>query len=133
MLFFAGIFLTAYYTFRMFFLCFHGPLRLPADLRGHSHPPFNAWVLAALIAIFGDVREIPFHAAYLAFSLIAAWAMWSLAQRFSPHPMWATLLFLATPAFVISGNSLEADLPLLVCWLASVALFVAARYITRRN
>ena len=81
------------------------------DLRGHPHPPLNAWVLAGLIAVVGDVKEVPFHAAYIVFSLIAVWAMWSLARRFSPQPLWATLLFLAVPAFVVNGNSLETDLP----------------------
>jgi len=95
------------------------------DLRGHTHPPGNAWFLAGLIAVFGEVREIPFHAAYLVFSLIAAGAMWSLARRFSPRPVWATLLFLATPAFVVNGNSLEADLPFLAFWMAAIALFAA--------
>lgn len=99
------------------------------DLRGHSHPPGNAWPLAGLLAVFGDVKEIPFHAAYIVFSLIAAWAMWSLAVRFSPHPLWATLLFLAVPAFVVNGGSLEADLPFLACWMAAVALFCAGRRI----
>ncbi|MFO0838432.1 MAG: NADH-quinone oxidoreductase subunit L [Phycisphaerae bacterium] len=28
--------MTAYYTFRMFFLCFHGPLRLPAEAGEHA-------------------------------------------------------------------------------------------------
>ncbi len=42
------------------------------DLRGGSHLPMNAWVLAALIAVFGEVKEVPFHAAYIAFSLLAA-------------------------------------------------------------
>ena len=28
------------------------------DLRGHSHPPGNAWPLAALILLAGDVKEI---------------------------------------------------------------------------
>ncbi len=37
----------------------------------------------------GDMREVPFHAAYIVFSLIAALAMWSLARRFSPQPLWA--------------------------------------------
>ena len=97
------------------------------DLRGHTHPPGNAWPLAALIAVWGDVREVPFHAAYLVWSLAAAWAMWSLALRFSPRPVWATLLFLATPAFVVNGNSLEADLPFLALWMASIALFTARR------
>jgi len=97
------------------------------DLRGHTHPPGNAWPLAALIPVWGDVREVPFHAAYLVWSLAAAWAMWSLALRFSPRPVWATLLFLATPAFVVNGNSLEADLPFLALWMTSIALFTARR------
>ncbi|MGE0481804.1 MAG: NADH-quinone oxidoreductase subunit L [Phycisphaerae bacterium] len=29
--------MTAYYTFRMFFLCFHGPLRLPPEAGHHPH------------------------------------------------------------------------------------------------
>ncbi|HYW41388.1 MAG TPA: hypothetical protein VE959_00945 [Bryobacteraceae bacterium] len=95
----------------------------PVDLRGHSHPPLNAWVLAGLIAVWGDVKEVPFHAAYTVFSLIAVWAMWSLAKRFSPQPVWATLLFVAVPVFLVNGNSLEADLPFLAFWMAATALF----------
>jgi hypothetical protein len=97
------------------------------DLRGQPHPPLDGWVLGGLVALFGEVREVPFHAAYLVFSLIAAAAMWSLARRFSPAPLWATLLFIAVPAFVVSGNSLEADLPFLAFWMAAVALFCADR------
>ncbi|HXB66637.1 MAG TPA: hypothetical protein VNY05_00220 [Candidatus Acidoferrales bacterium] len=97
------------------------------DLRGHSHPPGNAWPLAGLLAVSGEVQEVAFHAAYVVFSLICAWAMWSLAVRFSPHPLWATLLFLAVPAFVVNGGSLEADLPFLAFWMAAIALFCAGR------
>jgi len=97
------------------------------DLRGHPHPPLDSWVLAGLLAIFGDVKEIPFHAAYILFSLIAAAAMWWLARRFSPQPIWAALLFLAVPAFVVNGNSLETDLPFLAFWLAAIAFFCADR------
>jgi len=34
-------FMTAYYTFRMYFLCFHGPTRLPKEAGDHPHesPP----------------------------------------------------------------------------------------------
>ena len=97
------------------------------DLRGHPHPPLVAWVLAGLIAVAGDVKEAPFHAAFTVFSLIAAASMWSLARRFSPQPLWATLLFLAVPAFVINGNSFETDVPFLAFWMASIALFVSGR------
>lgn len=96
------------------------------DMRGHPHPPLNAWILGALLAIFKDVSEIRFHAAYLLFSLLAACSALALARRFSPHPLAATLLFCATPAFVINGTSLEADLPFVALWLLTTALFVAA-------
>ena len=99
------------------------------DLRGFPHPPGNAWFLGLLLATIGDIREVPFHAAYVLFSITAALAMWSLARRYSPHPLWATLLFLAVPAFVINGNSLESDLPFLACWMAAVACFAAGRWI----
>lgn len=97
------------------------------DMRGHPHPPLNTWMLAALLAIFGDIYEAPYHAAYIIYSLIAAAAMYALARRFSERPLAATLLFLVTPAFVVNGNSLEADIPLLAFWMAGVALFVHGR------
>ncbi|HWC97483.1 MAG TPA: glycosyltransferase family 39 protein [Candidatus Sulfopaludibacter sp.] len=97
------------------------------DLRGHPHPPLVAWTLAGLIAVCGEVKEVPFHAAFAIFSLIAAASMWSLARRFSPHPLWATLLFIAVPAFVVNGNSFETDVPFLAFWMLAIALFVAGR------
>jgi Dolichyl-phosphate-mannose-protein mannosyltransferase len=96
------------------------------DMRGHPHGPVNPWILGILLAVFGDVREVPFHVAYTLFSVIAALSMWSLARRFCERPFAATLLFLAVPAFVVNGNSFEADIPFLAFWMASVALFVRA-------
>lgn len=99
----------------------------PVDMRGHPHPPLNVWFLGLLLAVFGDIPEVWFHAAYILFSLIAAFAMVSLARRFSPQPVWAILLFLAVPAFVVNGTSLESDLPFLAFWMAATALFIAQR------
>ena len=96
------------------------------DMRGQPHPPLNSWYLAALLAILGDVKEVPYHAAYILFSVIAAVSALSLARRFSPHPLAAALLFIVTPAFVVNGNSLESDLPFVAFWLLSIALFVKA-------
>ncbi len=96
------------------------------DMRGQSHPPLNSWILGALLAAFGDVKEVPFHLFYIVFSLIAALAMLALARRFSDRPLLATLLFCAVPAFVVNGNSLEADLPFLAFWMTAMALFVYA-------
>ncbi|MGH9558077.1 MAG: glycosyltransferase family 39 protein [Bryobacteraceae bacterium] len=96
------------------------------DMRGHPHPPLDAWILGGLLAIFGDVREAPFHMAYSIFSIVAVLAMWPLARRFCEKPFLATLLFIAVPAFVVNGNSFEADLPFLAFWMAAIALFVSA-------
>ena len=84
------------------------------------------WFLAALLALFGDVHEVAFHAAYIVFSIAAALAMFWLALRFSPKPAWATILFLVTPAFVVNGNSFETDVPFLAFWMTSAALFIHA-------
>lgn len=96
------------------------------DMRGHTHPPLDSWILGALLAAFGDVNEIAFHAVFALFGVAAALAMLSLARRFCDRPLGATLLFLAVPAFLVNGNSLEADLPFLAFWMLAVAWFVRA-------
>ena len=95
---------------------------------GHTRPPGNAWTLAALLAMFGGVREIPFHLAYLLFSVIAVWSVYFLARRLCDKPLWAALTFLAVPVFGVNGAKLESDLPLLAFWCLGFALFVHQRY-----
>ncbi|MBI3695124.1 MAG: glycosyltransferase family 39 protein [Acidobacteria bacterium] len=96
-------------------------------MAGHPHPPLNAYILALLLRIFGDVREWRFHLAYVLFSLIAVAAMYQLAKRFTERPLLATLLFVSVPAFVVNGNSLEADLPFLAFWMAGFAFYFDGR------
>jgi hypothetical protein len=97
------------------------------DMQGHPHPPFNAWYLGALLAMIEDVREIPFHAAYIPFSLIAALSMLSIARRFTEKPLLATLLFIAVPPFFVNGASLESDLPFLAFWMLAIASYLGGR------
>lgn len=97
------------------------------SMQGHPHPPLNAWILAGLLAIFGDVYEVRFHAVYVLFALLAVRAMWGLALRFSSRPGLATILFALTPALVINASSLETDVPFLSFWLASMLAFFKAR------
>jgi hypothetical protein len=96
------------------------------SMQGHPHPPLNAFVLAGLVAVVGDVKEVPFHAAYALFSVLAAVGMYFLARRFVTRPLVATLLFCAVPAFVVNGNSFESDLPFLAFWMLSMAAMVEA-------
>lgn len=95
---------------------------------GHTRPPGNAWTLAALLAVFGQVREIPFHLAYLLFSFLAVGSVYFLARRLCDTPLWAALTFLAAPAFGVNGAKLESDVPLLALWCLGFALFFHRRY-----
>src|SRR5579884_3068084 len=61
------------------------------SMAGHPHPPLNACILALLLRSFGGVRELPFHVAYIGFSLIAAISMYALARRFTSEPLLAAL------------------------------------------
>ncbi len=92
--------------------------------QGYPHPPGNAWFLCGLLAMVGDVHEVVFHAAYVVFSLLAVFGMYALARRFAQRPLAATLLCGVVPPFVVNGNLLESDVPLLSFWLAGAAAFV---------
>ena len=96
------------------------------DFRGYPHPPGNAWFLAVLIAFFGQVKEAPFHAAYIVFSLMAVLGLYAWEPR--GRGLWAALLLLVTPPFLINGNSLESDVPLLAVWIVGAACFRHRRY-----
>ena len=96
---------------------------------GHTRPPGVAWTLAALLAAMGGVREIPLHAAYIGFSLLAVFSVYFLARRFTERPLWAALIFASVPAFVINGNKLESDIPLLAFIALGAALIVYRRYL----
>ena len=96
------------------------------DLRGFPKPPGNAWILAGAVTAMGDIREPALHLLYAGFSLLALWAVWELALVFCARPHWAVAIFAAVPAFVINGNSLEADIPFLAFFLASMAFLVCA-------
>ncbi|MCC6590843.1 MAG: hypothetical protein IT168_29400 [Bryobacterales bacterium] len=102
---------------------------IDVDMRGYPHPPLNGVYLGALLASFREVREATFHLAYLPFSIVAVLAAYSMARRMSSRPMWATLLFIATPAFLINGTSFESDLPHLASFLTALALFESDRLV----
>jgi hypothetical protein len=98
------------------------------DMRGHPHPPLNVFVLTAALAAFGDIREPQFHAVYLLFSLLTVAGAFALALQYSPHPVWATLIAITTPAFLVAGNSFESDLPFAAFWTCGIAAFVHHRW-----
>jgi len=97
------------------------------DMRGHTHPPLNSLVLTAVLWAAGDIRESVFHGVYIAFSLMTLIGVYWLARRFSPQPEWALMLMALAPAFLVNGNSLEADIPFAACWTLGIAAFIGEK------
>jgi NADH-quinone oxidoreductase subunit L len=82
-----GVFVTALYSFRMFFMVFHGPERIDDDARGHLHE--SPWVVT------GPLIALAF------FSLVIGW------------PTIGPLLFggfFGEAIFVLEGNDVLAEL-----------------------
>jgi 4-amino-4-deoxy-L-arabinose transferase-like glycosyltransferase len=95
---------------------------------GHTRPPGNAYLLAALLGVFGGMRETGFHAVYAAFSLLALIGCYFLARRFTDRPLVAALCVAVAPPFLVNGNKLESDLPMLAFLAAGAALLVHRRF-----
>jgi hypothetical protein len=89
-----------------------------------SHPPLVPYAIAAASLPAGGIHERSQHAAFLAFSGLAAWAQYRLARRFTSAPLWAAVAFAACPPVVLAGHGLMTDLPALALALAAIALFV---------
>lgn len=99
------------------------------DMSGHPHPPLNAYILAGLWALRGEFSPGFFHAAYLVFPLVASFAAYALAARFTAHPLWAALLVASAPLVQINTNTLGgSEAPALAFGLAGAAFFVWRRF-----
>ena len=96
---------------------------------GHTRPPGNAYLLAGLLSAFGAMNEPAFHAVYGLFSLLALVGVYFLAKRFTERPLVAALCVAAAPPFLVNGNKLESDLPMLALLTCGAALLVHKRFL----
>lgn len=93
---------------------------------GATHTVLMPYLVKVLAGLFGE-REVPLHAAFLLFPLAALAALIALFERWYPASPRRTfgmvLLFASIPAFLVSGQSIMADVPTLACLLASLLAF----------
>ena len=111
-----------------------GGFHLP-DMASHSHPPLQAYFLAALqrFAGEGEGREWIYHGVALIFPLLAAAAMYFIAAHFVERPLWPSLGLAACPLVLVMEHTLMADMPTLAFWLAAVACFLWAVELNRKS
>ena len=58
-----------------------------ANFAAHTHPPVGEYYLALLYAVLGEFHEVPFRILFSVFSIIAVFAFYRLAQRFTAEPL----------------------------------------------
>ena len=98
-----------------------------------THPPFLFLYIFLVKALFTNLNEPLLRLFYLPFSLLAGFSFFMLAKRFvirdnskkdSAGPLYATLLFVFTPAFMVMSHSLMSDVPMLALFLAALTAYI---------
>jgi 4-amino-4-deoxy-L-arabinose transferase-like glycosyltransferase len=82
----------------------------------------TCYYIALVVAVFGW-SEPALHLAFLLPALAAAGGIFSLARRFTRHPLWAALSAVLTPVFLISATTLMCDVMCLAFWVWAVVTF----------
>ncbi|HVM46929.1 MAG TPA: glycosyltransferase family 39 protein [Candidatus Acidoferrum sp.] len=87
-----------------------------------DNPPLACYYLALVSALAGW-GEPALHLSFLLPALAAACGIFSLARRHAASPVWATVMAVLTPVFLISATTVMCDVMLVAFWVWTVALF----------
>jgi Dolichyl-phosphate-mannose-protein mannosyltransferase len=91
-----------------------------------THPPLTSYLIAP-VAYFGDImKEWQVNAIFILLAGLTAFSVYHAAKKLTPSPLAAALLFVSTPAFLVSSSQVNADPVALVFWVMSTALFLSA-------
>ncbi len=88
------------------------------------HPPLVSYLIAVVMFVTGKIPEIPIHAAFIPFTILAVIAMYFLARRFTSEPLSSALLLTVSPAFMVNSHQAMSDIPMLTFWLAAIACYI---------
>jgi hypothetical protein len=105
------------------------------DTASHSHPPLQAYFLAAVQQFAGEEsgREWIYHAAALIFPLLAAVSLYFISARFVERPIWPSLAMAVCPVVLVMEHTLMADAPTLAFSLAAIACFLWGTELNRKS
>ena len=104
-------FMTAYYTFRMYFLCFHGPKRIPAEAGDHPHESPPVMIRPLYVLALGAIGA----------GFLGVWPEFAPTQAFlgflKPHGYFHEYLHAST---VVSGEGHSGGI-----WLMYLSAVIA--------
>ena len=87
------------------------------------NPPLACYYLALIGALAGW-SEVALHAGFLLPALAVVIGTFFLARNFCSHPLWAALVTVTAPVFVLTGTSVMCDMMMMAFWVWSVHFWV---------
>jgi len=106
-------FLTAVYTFRAYFMTFHGPYRVPTEAAGHAHEsPRSMWIPLTVLAGFAAVIGLVLDRTHAFANILGQTPSLSLAAILAtPRPgVFHMNVAVLSTAVAVAGVSLSAFL-----------------------
>jgi hypothetical protein len=88
-----------------------------------KNPPLACYYLALVGSVFGWSEPV-LHAALLLPAVAAVVGAYRLAARLCKHPLWAALLALFTPVFLVSSTTVMCDVMMLAFWVWAVVFWM---------
>lgn len=95
-----------------------------------NNPPLLMYYYAPIVKALimrepvAHIKEFWMHLFYFPFSILVILSMYFLSLRFAKKSLFPLLFLIATPAFIISSQSIMFDIPLLGFFLAAAASFI---------
>jgi len=80
----------------------------PGETPGEANPPIYFYLVGGITRVLGP-HPGRIHLALISLHLLGMLAFFSLARRYTRHPLWASLLWLTTPHYWLTANSLLLD------------------------
>lgn len=93
------------------------------EVPGEANPPLSFYIVGGATRMLGNAPWksrlflLPFH-------LLGLWGFFGLARRWTRHPLWTSLLWLTTPHYWLTVNSLLLDALLPAFLLSGLYLWV---------
>jgi 4-amino-4-deoxy-L-arabinose transferase-like glycosyltransferase len=88
-----------------------------------KNPPLWGYALAAAASVLG-FGETGLHFFAMIPAVFAVWGTYRLAQRCTANPMFAALVTLFMPAFLVSSTTVMCDTAMLALWMWALVLWL---------
>ena len=90
----------------------------------HSHPPLLVYIIWSIVAVTRSQAEVILHVAFLVFPILAGISCYYLARRLTERPLLATLLIMASPAFIVMSHTIMSDMVFQAFLMAAFASYI---------